>query len=267
MDAKFRITFDGDGEHVRDGRLSLALFLEPLRLLLDAYRRTAAGIVKQAGGEGDGYTSKAVPAAANALDLEIIKVESGSIGLGLNPRQMPRSSMRARRVEDLDDVAAARLLEDIDAERRGQARNKAVREYLGSLPKEVKRQSYVLRRADGTDLAIEFDEMQLMTLPTPTVRAALIHGSLTAVGFEKNKEFVEVASEGQSIRLKCTAAQADDAVRLRVGVITCAYIEPVGAPKRVLWLRSNSERWRPSEDDLSSAISARWAGVFERLAR
>jgi hypothetical protein len=55
---RLRIVFEGDGALVRDGRVSLSLFLEPLRFLLTAYQKTAAGILRQTGdSDGDGAGS------------------------------------------------------------------------------------------------------------------------------------------------------------------------------------------------------------------
>lgn len=267
METELRIVLDGDGAFVRDGRLSLSLFLEPLRALLVAYQRTADGILRQTEDEEEGPVSTKVRAAAAALDLEIVAVKNGSLDLGFVARQQPAASARARRVDDLEAAAAERLLEDIEEERQGRQRNRFAREFLRKLPTEVKRQRYELTRDGKTVRSVEFSEMSLRTGAPPSSRIRVLSGTLFGACFEAGKEYLELKTEDSTARFKCSRVQLDHAVEIRTDAITCAVAEVPGLPSRVVWLRALSEKWRPSEDDLDARIYERWGAVFERLSK
>ena len=267
---RLRIVFEGDGALVRDGRVSLSLFLEPLRFLLTAYQKTAAGILRQTGdseGDGDGEAPSYTPAAAAALDLEIAVVTEGSVDISFAPRQRPALKRRERRVEDLDVAAAERLIEDLDAERRGLSRNQAARDFLRKLPPEVRRQRYELRRGDKVVRSAEFNEVTLYQGAAPVPRARFVTGAVASMCFEKDREFIELRVKSSLLKLKCTKAQVDTAVALRNDVIACMYLASPEQSDRVLWLKLHSEKWRPSDEAVNEHVLTRWDGVFERLAR
>ncbi len=264
---RLRIVLNGDGALVRDGRLSLSLFLEPLRLLLVAYQKTAAGIVRQTSDSDNDAESSYTPAAASALDLEIAAITSGSLDVSFSPRQRPALGKRARRVEDLEVAAADRLIEDLDAERRGLSRNQAAREFLRKLPPQVERQRYELRRGVEVLRAAEFTKVTLYRGADPVPSARFVTGVLTSMCFEKDREFIELRVGTALLKFKCTREQVDRAVDLRNGVIACMYVAPLDQPARVLWLRSHSEQWRASDEAINAHVLERWNDVFARLAR
>lgn len=92
-------------------------------------------------------------------------------------------------------------------------------------------------------------------------------GTLFGVCFEAGKESVELKTEEQVVRLKCTRAQLDRAVEIRNDAITCAVAEVPGQPTRILWLRAQADKWRVSDAELDTRIFDRWGAVFERLSK
>lgn len=173
MSVALRITFEGTEPGLAQKRLSLSAFGEPFRLLLIAVQRTASAILSSAledpayGSHGGQYKAE-----ARLLDLEICGLAdaegSATLELLCMARVPPGGQLTIGHAVpasfarfDLAALAIERLLQDIDAERRGTRRNAAVHRYLQSLPAGITRQRYRATCGDHVLGDVQFNGIEL----------------------------------------------------------------------------------------------------------
>ncbi len=268
MSVELRITFDGTEPGLREHRLSLAAFAEPLRLLLLALQRTGSAIVSSALDDPSyGRRGGKLAKDASLLDLELVTIGEGSAAPSFlavartdptNPPSPLYSDLPARAVE--------RLVRDIEAEAKGVLQNASVRRYLASLPAGVESQRYTARR-DGTVFAdAELGRATLPEVPRELPKLIQLRGSVIAVGFDPGTPFVSLRQDRRTLRCSATKELVDLAVSLRGGDVEATLLD--SSEPRLLALRSAegpSER-RPLEATLA-LMDARWGQTLARLAQ
>lgn len=268
MGVELSITFDGTEPGLREHRLSLAAFAEPLRCLLVALQCTGSAIVGSAL-EDPSYGQRGGRLAKDAalLDLELVAIGEGcAVPAFLAVARPDPRSPQLSFYSDLPARAVERLVRDIEAEARGVLQNASVRRYLASLPPGVSRQKYTARR-DGALLAeVEFGHVTLPEQPTELPRLVRVKGSVVAVGFEPGAAFATIKYERRNVRCAATTELVEHALSLRGAEVEAAILE--SAEPRLIWLRSAGIRVepRPLEEALAQ-MDARWGQTLARLAQ
>jgi hypothetical protein len=259
---ELKIRWQGDARGLPDKRLSLSAFGEPLSLLLKALKRIATNLAT------DASEDKKVGRLANAardLDIEIFDLVRESSGFdGLITLGAPALGENLSLFENLAQSAGRRLLEAIDDERNGIARNASVRNYLHSLPKGVTYQTYVLHDNGKTIGEVSFGEMSISALPPDLPHIAHYIGKIVGVGFEPGRSEVRIKTTTAQVSLSASTEHVEKALSLRGSeVIAVAVVQ--GSSHRLLIIQDSQSPLNTSTRD--AAVFERWNGVLRRLAQ
>ncbi|MDO8430790.1 MAG: hypothetical protein Q7S58_00120 [Candidatus Binatus sp.] len=259
---ELKIKWDGTAPGLAENRLSLSAFGESLPLLLASLRRIATNLV------GDVFEERQARGgrfanAARQLDIEIAELVKGSAGFdSVITFSTPLGSTFP--LLDFAQSAGTQLLDALDSEGRGVAKNASVRRYLQALPKGITRQTYSLH-LNGTVLQeVSFGEAVLPELPMEAPYLVQYSGNVIGVGFAPGRPEVRIKTETGSITFAATAEQVDAALRLRESEVTALGVFQDNA-HRLLILRDTKTAATPSTRE--SAIYDRWQTVLKRLAQ
>lgn len=268
--------FEGTEPGLAEGRLSMSAFGEPLRLLLIALQRTASAILSSAddpeyGGKGGQYKAE-----ARLLDLELKAIAEGSAGVVFicTGRVPPGGQLTiAHSVPevferyDLPALAAARLLQDIDAERTGRPRNAAVRRYLASVPPGVTSQRYTAKAGVEVLGDIRFESIKLADTPEDSPRLVRIAGRIATVSFDASAPQILLRSPSRQVRCSVTQEQLTSALALRGEQVVAAVLHGPREP-RLVWIRSARDTMeRPPLEDTVAHLASAWGETLRRLAQ
>jgi hypothetical protein len=260
---ELKIRWQGDARGLPDKRLSLSAFGEPLNLLLKALKRIATNLATDAS-EGDKKVGRLADAARD-LDIEIFDLVKESSGFdGLITLSAPAIGDNMSLFENLAESAGRRLLEAIDDERTGIARNAGVRNYLKSLPKGITYQSYVLHDNGKAIREVSFGEMFIPSIPIDLPHIAHYVGKISGVGFEPGKSEVRVKTTTGFVSLSASTDHVEKALNLRgTEVIAVAVVQ--GNSHRLLIIQDAQLPINTSTRD--AAVFERWNGILRRLAQ
>jgi hypothetical protein len=276
MGVELSVAFEGTEPGLAEHRLSMSAFGEPLRLLLIALQRTASAILSSA--ESPEYGSKGgqYKAEARMLDLELSAVTSGSAGavFACTARVPPGGQLTITEAApeaferyDLPALAAARLLQDIDAERSGTPRNAAVRRYLASIPPGVTMQRY--RATSGVEVLgeIAFESIKLTSAPDDVPRLQRFEGRVGSVSFDPSSPHVLLRSAARSVRCSATRQQIDRALAIRGHDIVAVILHGRREP-RLIWIRTAAEAaLTPPLERTVEHLRSDWGETLRELAR
>ncbi|HEX7681352.1 MAG TPA: hypothetical protein VF713_24675 [Thermoanaerobaculia bacterium] len=262
MPTELKIRWQGDARGLPEKRLSLSAFGEPLNLLLKALRRIATNLAT------DASEDKKVGRLANAarqLDIEIFDLVRESSGFdGVITLGAPALGENLVLFENLAQSAGLRLLEAIDDERNGIARNAGVRNYLESLPPGITFQSYVLHDNGKAIGDVSFGEMTITSLPPDLPHIAHYVGKIIGVGFEPGKPEVRVKTANATVSLSASADHVEKALDLRGSeIIAVAVVQ--GSSHRLLIIQDSQSPINTSTRDV--VVFDRWNGILRRLAQ
>jgi hypothetical protein len=275
MSVELCAIFEGTEPGLAEGRLSMSAFGEPLRLLLIALQRTASAILSSAedpeyGGKGGQYKAE-----ARMLDLELKSVAEGSAGaiFACTARVPPGGQLTiAHSVPevferyDLPALAAARLLQDLEAERSGRPRNAAARRYLASIPPGVARQRYIAKCGVEVLGDVAFESIKLVDAPEDMPRLLHFTGRIASVSFDPSPQIL-LRSPSRQLRCTVTQEQLARALTLRGEDIVAAVLHGPREP-RLIWLRLAREAAeRPSLESTVAHLVSAWDDTLRRLAR
>ena len=210
---EIRIRFDGETAGLREHRLSIAAFNQPLGLLLKAFRR-AVDAVADSGNIGQ-ERSRRFGKHAEHFDLQLTSIADGCVQLGftcvVGEANGSFPAIQAREAVD-------RVVNTIAREARGQSTGSpSIRRYLESLPPGVTSQKYqglmngqVIAQVElGSPTAIE----KRRSSPP---RVVTIRGRVTAVTFDTEYGQVRIRQlSGPLYRCRATSELVDQAVELR----------------------------------------------------
>ncbi len=266
MAVELEIRLEGNAPGLAEHRLSLSAFGPSLENLLEALRRIASGVVRDAtmpdyGVRGGRYTKQ-----ARRLDVQVQAVDEGSLKLVL-VLALQAVAGQGNLFQDLPERAGKAFVQAVEDEGHGRMRNAMVRRYLESLPAEITAQSYSVNR-DG--VAIETARLGQVSLSNdagPLPALIRVDGRITGVGFPPGKPEVRVRFARYSAHFSATPGQVDEALALREKVAEIAAVV-IGKNGRLLAVReAGTELRQLSNEQRVEALFARWDGLLRRLAR
>jgi hypothetical protein len=263
MSVELKIKWEGDAPGVQEGRLSLAGFGQSLRILLAALRRIATNLVRDAIDQRESTVGRFTN-AARQLDIEITELVKGSSGFDSIITLKTPLGENLPLFSDLPEIAGVQLLDALDSESHGVARNAPVRAFLKALPLGLARQTYQLHR-NGTVLKETIvGELQLPDFAADLPYLASYKGSVIGVGFEPGRFEVRIRTRTGPIVLLATAEQVEMALKLRrAEIIARAVVE--NARNRLLFIQPSDLPLNRSTRE--SAIYDRWRVLLSRLAQ
>ncbi len=261
MSVELKIKWEGTAPGLAEKRLSLSAFGESLTLLLTGLRRIATNVVGEA--FEDRPPRGRFANAAKRLDIEIkelVKESSGFDGI-ITVATPPGDTLP---LLDLAVSAGTQLLDALDSESRGVAKNASIRNYLRSLPIGITQQNYWLRQ-NGTILKhVSFGETALPDLPVDLPYVAEYFGNIIGVGFEPGRPEVKMKTEAGSVTFAATSQQVDSALLLRHTKVRAVTVVQ-GNSHRLIILQDADLPLNSSTRE--AAIYERWQGALKRLAQ
>ncbi len=263
MDSKIEIVWDGPVPGLSEHRISIGTFGESLKLLLQAFRRIASNMFRDAVEEGPA-TRGPFKKGTGFLDLEIYQIKESSSGIGAACILRPPPGESGILVEDLTKRAGEALLVAIEQESKGIPRDASVRRYLESLPPEITSQAYEFR-SNGTVKSISLGEVHL---PEPSKRLAhltTITGFVVAVGFEPGATSVSIKDDKRTLSCTATPEQVEAALSLRsVQVVATAVVTE---RSRLLNIRPDEDLRPLTEEETERVLFGKWDNLLRKLAQ
>jgi hypothetical protein len=263
--AQLRIRWDGDAPGVAEHRLSLAGFGHPLELLLAALRRIATQMVSTAV-EAEHPKVGRFANLARQLDIEIVAIEGNSTGINAVvsfahlPDELPL-------LMDLPDRATTELLECIEQESKGVARNWAVRKYLHTLPVGIHKQLYELHENGRTKKHVEIGDVNFTEMPPDMPSLVELEGNVVGVGFDPGRSEVRIKGDSSTFNLDATDEQVEAALGMRRAKIRALGVHDGSRARLLTVARASAPRFKVTPEAIEEQVFKRWAGVFARLAK
>ena len=273
--ARIEIHWDGPDAipGIKDHRLSIGAFGPALRSLHVALRRIASGLVKDALGDSEyGNRGGRLAARAKAIDLELVKIFEGSLGLEMqcayHEQVAPGENLAFPMEDSLPVRAIRRLIELIDLESRGQAANVPVRKFLKQLPQGLTRQSF-----EAWDGSVSLGKVQINRVDLPAIPESRFHtlcrstGCVVGVGFEEGKTEVRfLDDERRRVTCPATGAPVEQALARR-GRRDSAHMLRGGSP-RLLWIRDSEKPLRLLDPQArADYLFTSWENTLHGLAK
>lgn len=264
MASELKIRWHGDVPGISEHRLSLDAFAKPLELLLAALRRIATQMVSTAI-EDEHPRSGRFANVARWLDIEVKQVIGGSAGIDAYVVfRTPPDELNLW--SETPSRATVELLDAIEMESQGKARNGAVRKYLSALPVGVHRQEYEYTNGSAKK-RIEVGDMKLTELPLDLPFLRLLEGNVVGVGFEPGRTEVRIKTEALTTSLNATPDAVDRAIELRHEKVRTLDVQ-IGSRSRLISLNRASERIPAVVPDaLRRHIFQRWDKLLTQLAK
>lgn len=262
MDKRLEIVWEGNVPGLAEHRLSLDAFGQALQQLVVAYRRIASNLLAAESSTGRLHNY------AKLFDLQLEQISEGSAGIvAACVLQTEEQGFIGGLLDPWTTRAAEVLLNDIEAEARGELRNTSVRNYLKALPEGVTGQRYAFS-ANGGRREVRIGSVTLPELPA---EMPVIHERMyvvVGVGFEPGDVFVKLkGSEETPVYCEATAEQVSQALELRFGSVYAMIVRQPGKKARLLRLRKASEGLRPlSPEEEESLVYGKWNELLRRLA-
>lgn len=266
---QLRIVFDGIAPGLANHRLSIAAFAEPLKLLLQAYRRIAAGLIRDMldtpdyGRAGGRYADE-----AKGIDLELFELVGNSpLQIGFECRtHIPINSQLSLFAPDFLKRVGKIFLDSIEGESKGELRNAAVRNYLRSLPVGISSQSYKIEQEQTLIGAVTISNMDIAQIPEQLSYLEKVEGDVIGVGFAPGPIEIRIKPKNENaVVLAASEKQVINALLLRDNPVTAMIL--MGKTKKLLWIRSlNTPEIHLSNEEAIEHINRRWGGVLKRLA-
>lgn len=268
------VIFEGTEPGLAERRLSLSSFGEPLRLFLIALQRTASAILSSSdnpeyGGRGGQYKAE-----ARMLDLELkgcTEEHAGAV-FTCTARVPPGGQLTITQAVpevferyDLPALTAARLVQDIEAERSGRPRNVAVRRYLASIPPGVKSQRYIAKCGVEVLGDLQFQSFKLAEIPEDAPRLLRFAGKIASLSFETSHLFLKNPHRG--VRCAATPEQLEKALALRGKEIVAGVLFGSREPSLVFLHPASEIPERPALETTSNHLLTAWGETLRRLAQ
>jgi hypothetical protein len=265
MASDLKIRWEGDVPGIAEKRLSLNAFAKPLDLMLTALRRIATQMVSTAM-EGEHPRSGRFANVARWIDIEIADIAHNSTGAdALVVFHNPPDELNLW--GDIPSRATVELLDAIDMESKGHARNGAVRNFLKALP-PLNRQVYEYTNATA-NRRVEIGKIELTSLPPDLPFLKEIEGYLVGVGFEPGKPEIRIKSESQAmpVALSTTEGNIDRAWEIRHERVRTLSVHIANRARLLRLGRSTDAHFVGNAQAVEEHIFKRWDTLLERLAK
>jgi hypothetical protein len=261
---ELNIKWDGVVPGLREHRLSVNAFSNPLHDLLMIIRRTANNMLREATARKETGVGR-FSAEAQQIDMHLTSIGEGSADLhSIIEVEAPGAQIEMW-PEGLAADAVDRVLQDIENEGNGIQRNTRVRDYLKGLPPGLSNQDYVLVVDGITRRTVHLTTVVIATDLDALPYLVEIDGRVIGVGFEPGRNFVRVKSDEEAeITFSATAEQVTAALEIRAEDIRVLAVVQ-GGIKRLLRIQ---RRWeRHVKLDSKRFIFEKWDGLLARLAQ
>lgn len=262
MEKKLEIIWEGSVPGLAEHRLSLDAFAQALQQLVVAYRRIASNLLAQA----ESSTGR-LHSFAKMFDLQLEQIAEGSAGIvAACVIQDAEPSFWDELLEPVATNAAEALLNDIEAEARGELRNTVVRNYLKALPDGVTGQRYVFSQ-NGSRREVRIGSLNLPEMPEemPIVHERLY--AIVGVGFPPGDSFVRLKGAEETVYCEATQEQVTKALEFRFGSVYAMIVRQPGKRARLIRLRKAGQELKPfTPEEEERLIYGKWDELLRRLA-
>ena len=267
MATKLKILWQGDAPGLAEHRLSVAAFGAPLQLLLAALRRIASGIVSDAVDDSDyGARGGKYAKQAELLDLEIVELQEGSLGLMTECSLRVPPGQNFALFEDLSDRTALKLLDAVEAESKGHLQSQVVRKYLAALPAGVTAQRYSVYGDTAEVRSIDVGRVQLAEALPDVPFLSRVVADIVGVGFEPGKTEVRLRTEAGAMTCSATTEQVELALQLRNTKVQAMVVS--AKKTRLLWIKSHDAPLPAfSAQQQDELLFGKWDDLLAKLAR
>ena len=233
-------------------------------LLLAALRRIATQMVSTAI-EGEQPKSGRFANVARWIDIELVSIAEGSAGPdALVVFHNPPDELNLW--GDIPSRATIELLDAIEVESKGQARNGAVRNYLRALPPKLHHQVYEYTNG-AASRRVEVGAIDLTVLPPDLPFLKEMEGYVVGVGFEPGRPEVRIKTETMTTSLTSAPEIVDQALELRHDRIRILSVHVASRARLISLNRSTDPRFVFSPEAVEEHIFRRWDVLLERLAK
>jgi hypothetical protein len=269
---RLKLTFEGTGDGLDKGRLSIDSFALALYELQRAFRRIAQGFVTAAANPGPEYVD--APSGRLSLSVARLSLQIDAISHNSPPQvdlvcPLPDVVVGASWpmfMEQTIDRTADELLSAIEAEAKGQPRNAAVRAYLAKLPTGVVRQSFDLVRLDGVRREVSLGPIERVQLDQDFPFFAIQTAHVGGVAFNPLPPEVRFSGDGLATHASADEQQVEQALAHRGRPMTGLFVRK-GKSVRAIWLEPGSEQLKsPTNEELDAHFAKRWASTLRLLA-
>jgi hypothetical protein len=270
MAYELEIHFEGSAAGIAEHRLSLAAFGPALNQLVQALRRIATQLVRNAV-EGEQPKTGRFADPARNLDIELVKIDGNSLGMSsiVTFQDIPQPQADLPLWADLPERAGKELLDAIERESTGHLSNAAVRKYLAVLPEGISAQEYDFHANGRSIRKVRIGEVKLNTLPLELPYLRQIEGNVVGVGFDPGKNEVRIKSEGGAIgALGSTSESVEKALEMRHNKVrTLAVHTAKGGTRLITLKRASDPAFKFDPQAAMEQIFTRWDAVLRRLSR
>lgn len=263
MIVRLKIAFDGEHKSLFENRLSIGLFVEPLALLLKAYRRIASDSISRACEGKRGRYKK----EAKRLDLEIESLSNGSTEVSCICSQ--EEDEQQSFFNDLHEESMALLLKDLEEESKGIPRNYSVRKFLKSIPGEVSSQKYSLYHGETLRKEVKIKEANLIEDEDISDIPLLKHieGFIIGVGFEPGSYEIKIKNQDEIVSGYATDTLVQKALLLR-GIHVHSLLVGRSNQLKYLWIKKIEEKVEcGTNKECINQIIIQWDNVLRRLSQ
>jgi hypothetical protein len=270
VDIELRITLEGDAvPGLAEHRLSVQVFAEPLKRLLNAYRHIVEGLVRNASDREGDLRGRFIK-DAEILDLELSALTHNSplaLELQCVPR-LPKAETMPMFLEQIYERGAIELLDSIKSESAGIPRYRAVRRFLELMPANLERQRYEVWSGKKKIKEIEISDIDIEQPDLEAPRLERIIGDVIGVEFAPGptKVFLRT-SDRRDIECSATAEQVERALALRGTTVRVMYVTGQTSA-RLLWIRADAtSSGEPTHTEKARFVFSRWDELLRRLAQ
>jgi|GEM_PF-2586871 len=269
---RLRLTFEGTGDGLEKGRLSIDKFAPAFYELQRAFRRIAQGIVNAAIKGSVDYVDS--PHGRLSDSVAELSLQIDAIAHDSPPHVDIVCPVPAAKVgstwpmfmEQTIDRAADELLSSIESESKGQPRNAAVRGYLSKLPIGIVRQSYDLTRLDGGHREFSLGPIERTELDKEYPYFLLQTARVGGVAFAPLPPEVRFSGDDGATHASANEAQVENALAHRGEEMTGLFVRK-GRSVRAIWLEAGAiPPRRPTNEEIDKHIAQRWESTLRLLA-
>jgi len=269
---RLKLTFDGTGDGLEKGRLSVDAFAPALIELQRAFRRIAQGFVSAATQRVPDYVD--APSGKYSDMVKLLSFQIDAISHNSPPHvdlvcpipEVPVGRTWPMFMEETADRAADELLTAIDSESKGNPRSAFVRAYLAKLPSAISHQSIDLIKIDGTLRRLELGGYELAVIDREYPFFVRQTARVGGVTFAPLPAEIRFSGDGYATHASTDDQLVEKALAHRGEKMTGLFVRK-GKSVRAIWLEPGELGLsRPTNEELDAYTAKRWASTLRMLA-